>query len=165
MTIFAATSNDAGPAFLVAALAASLLGILVGSFVHAGLILLACKLTRVRGIRFSRAWTTALLCDVVFYGFLAVVVVGTYMGYLEERQVRPISYLFLLSPVNFVYLFAAAVLGHAVIFSPCLAERGQPPIGFGRAAAVATVFLGLSALLSVFLFILAAIVRAMVAVR
>ena len=154
MSIFAATSDDVRPAILIAWLAGSGIAILVASLIHLFLLLFACKLARLPGVGLGRAWTTVLICDLVFYGFSSVMALGMYIGIAEDRarSVRG-NYSFLQSPINFLYLFAAAVIGHALIFSPRLADQDEPAIGFGRAAAVAVVYLGLSGIVFAVAFV------------
>jgi hypothetical protein len=74
---------------------------------------------------------------------------------MGDGRVRPAqgNYLFLLSPVNFIYLFVAGVAGHALIFSPRLADPDEPAIGFGRATGVAMAYLGLCAIAASAVFV------------
>jgi hypothetical protein len=154
MHLLAAAPDDVRPAILFAWLAGSAVAILVGSLVQAPLLLVACWLARLPGVRFGEAWGAVLVCNVVFYGFLAVIAFGTMIGIsMDGGQPLPGTYRFLLSPVNFIYLFVAGAVGHALVFSPRLAEPDEPAIGFGRATGVAVVYLGLCAMAASIVFV------------
>lgn len=155
MHILAATAaDDVRPAILIVCLAGSALAILVASLLQAPILLAACRLARLPGVGFGQSLGAVLVCNTVFYGFLALMGLGLLIGIQEDgaRSVRS-AYVFLLSPTNFIYLFVAGVLGHALIFSPRLADPDEPAIGFGRATGVATVYLGLSAIGASVLFV------------
>jgi hypothetical protein len=162
MRVFAANPDDVRPAFLMAWLAGSGAAILVSSLVQMFLLLGACKLARVPGVTLSRAWTTVVICDLVFYGFLVLIVLGQLIAIQEDSSRSSIrtTYQFLLSPVNFIYAFVGAALGHAAVFSSRLAERDEPVIGFGRATAAAVVYLGFNALVVTFAVLITWITRA-----
>src|SRR5690349_18577025 len=117
MPLFAAQS-DIGPAFLFAYLAGSGLAILLGSLFQAILLMLAARLVRLPDVRYGRAWSAAVIGNVVCYGLLAVMAVGLAVGMAEDgtRSIRG-SYMFLASPTNFIYLFVGATLVHTLLFS------------------------------------------------
>lgn len=159
--LFAAGPDDVLPAVVIVWLAGSALGLLVVSLVHAGCLLLACAGGRLPGVGYGRALGTVLICNAAFYGFGTVMAVGLWTGLRDEGLGGPrVSYAFFFAPVNFVYLFVAAVLGHAAVFAQRLGGRGGPPVGYGRAAAVAVIYLGLCGLVSSVLWAAAQIVRA-----
>jgi hypothetical protein len=143
-------ADDPRPAVVIVWLAGSALAILVGSLMQAPLLMAGCWLGRLPGVRFGQAWGAVLVCNLVFYGFLAVLVLGVIAGQRWDSGGTPIrvSYTFILSPINFIYLFVAGVVGHALIFSPRLADPDEPAIGFGRATVVAVVYLGLCAIVA-----------------
>jgi hypothetical protein len=150
-----AAADDLRPAVLIVWLAGSALAILVASLVQAPLLLLASKLARLPGVGFGQAWGSVLVCNVVFYGFLAVLALGTFVGLEGDgiRSGRGAYYLYMFAPVNFFYLFVTGVVGHALVFSPRLADPDEPAIGFGRATGVAVVYLGLCAVAASVVFV------------
>ncbi|HEX3147317.1 MAG TPA: hypothetical protein VHR66_04495 [Gemmataceae bacterium] len=163
MLILAAKPDDLEPAILVAWLTGAGIAILVASLIHMFLLLAACRLTGVRDVSLGRAWTTVLICNVAFYGFLSVMGLGLYVGIQEDSaRVMRGNLFFYLSPVNFLYLFAAGVLGHAAIFNTCLGKRDEPAIGFGHASAVAVIYLGMSAVIFSFAYVLQTVARSTV---
>jgi hypothetical protein len=161
MHLLAAAPDDARPAVLIAWLAGSAVAILLASFVQAPLLLAACALSRLPDVRFGRAWGTVLVCNLVFWGFLTFLVLGVLFGQTkaDPGPVR-VSYTFIFQPINFIYLFVAQVLGHALIFSPRLADPDEPAIGFGRSAGVAVVYVGLCSAVGAVVFVAYALATA-----
>jgi len=124
------------------------LALVIGSLIHAAFLMLACRLSRLYGVRYRRAFGTVLLCNLTQYGFAAIMALGLWLGLREDGSGSFRAYVFLASPINFVYLFAAGVVGHALVFSQRLGEREDPPIEFGQASTIAVIYLGLYAFLT-----------------
>jgi hypothetical protein len=165
LPLFGAKPVEGLTALVFVGLAGAALFYLIGGLVHAACLKLACPLCRLPPIRYHRALGIVLLCDAIGYGFGAVLAACVWAAAQLDGpgSATRVSYAFMLNPVNAVYLLAAAVLARAVVFAQRLGPRTGPPVGFGPAAAVALVYLGLCGLVSAALGMTAVVARAAIA--
>jgi hypothetical protein len=147
MTLLAAKSDFILPSFAIVWLLVSVLVVFVASFFQAVCLMLAFAATRVPWVGYASALGTVVMCNVIFYGFSSIMALGYWIGFTDGRGGLEI----LFSPINFVFLFTATVLGHAAIFAQRFSDTGGLPIGYGRACALSVIYLGLCSFVYSFL--------------
>ncbi|WP_232056310.1 hypothetical protein [Tuwongella immobilis] len=162
MHLFAAKQSDLMPAMIVAGGAGIALALLVAALVHAGCLMLACRGARVRAVGYRRAFLTVLLCHSTLFGFVAVMAIGIGLSMQGQgpTEMRSIA-LYIVSPINYVYLFAFGVLVHVAVFAQRVGEPDDPPLGFGPATALAVIYLGWCGLASSILWVAFTAIRSL----
>jgi hypothetical protein len=143
MPIFAAKEEDVLVQALFGTLAGAVIGLLVGSLINALWLLLANGWVGSARLGYGKAFKAVLTTN--FVGLMLGMMVGLSLWYvvlLEGSEIRR-NLGFLLSPVTLFYYMLGSVLLHAVLFSQILEDEEGEPLRFGRASALALVYLGI----------------------
>ena len=148
MILFAMKLQELPVTALIGSFLGMLAGLLVGSILNSIWLRLANSWLGFGELGFSKAFRTALMCTLVFgaleYVMLLSIIYGMLLEKSDASEIR-INVLFFLSPMNFLYVAVGSVLGHGLIFKYRFPDHDGVPLPYGKACALALVYLGISA--------------------
>jgi hypothetical protein len=117
--------------------------VVVGSLLNALWLLLANGWVGTASVGYGKAYKTVLATNFVM--LMLGLLLALPQWYVMASEVRDLHgyLLYASNPISYFYYMLGSVLVHAVIFASMLDEPNGTPLRFGRAAAVALVYLAI----------------------